>query len=48
MLRDKNNKIKGLVLVEVDDLLMAGDNDHQVYMEKLKKRFKFGKWKQLS
>ena len=43
----KNGTVRGLVLVEVDDLLSLGDEVHYEQMSLLQKRFKFGKFKML-
>ncbi len=38
-------KLEGLVIVEVDDILSLGTGRHYERMEKLQQRFKFGKFK---
>jgi hypothetical protein len=38
-------KLRGIIVVEVDDLLTMGDELHFQKMEELQKRFKFGKFK---
>lgn len=43
----KEEKLCGLVIVEVDDLLSLGNEEHYVKMEALQKRFRFGKFKYL-
>ena len=40
-----NEKVEGLVIVEVDDLLSLGSPVHYQLMSKLQERFKFGKFK---
>ena len=39
----EGSKLRGLVAIEVDDLLMFGDAKHEEAMQKLQKRFTFGK-----
>ena len=40
----KQGKLQGLLVVEVDDLLMMGNKEFFNHMEHLKKRFEFGKF----
>ena len=42
-LHDKEKGLRGMVAVEVDDLLMFGDEKHEKKMLELQKRFTFGK-----
>ena len=35
----------GLVLLDVDDFAQGGNQRHESLMEKLKERFRFGKWR---
>ena len=45
---DKEGKIRGVIAVEVDDLLMFGDEVHEKKVEELQKRFSFGKLKEIT
>ena len=40
----QGNEIAGMIAIEVDDLLMIGNEYHQGQLQKLKERFTFGKW----
>ena len=40
---DPNQETKGFVVLEVDDLLEAGTEEHEKKMKDLRKRFQFGK-----
>ena len=44
---DPAGRLTGAVAVEVDDLFMVGGDSHKRQMEKLKAKFKFGKWVRL-
>ena len=41
--RQKNDKTRGVIVIEVDDLLEAADEYHREKMDWLEKRLKFGK-----
>jgi hypothetical protein len=43
----KSSRLHGCVIVEVDDLLSFGDAKHLVAMGEVRKRFNFGKWKEI-
>ncbi len=42
-----DGRLRGLLAIEVDDLLMFGDEEHEKRMEKLQKRFTFGKLEEI-
>ena len=42
------NQLEGVILVEVDDLLMAGSPEHERRVGQLTKRFKFGKLEEVN
>ena len=46
-LHDKEKGLRGMMAVEVDDLLMFGDEKHEEKMKELQKRFTFGKIEEL-
>lgn len=39
----RDSKLRGILAIEVDDLLMFGDDEHEKCMQLLQKRFTFGK-----
>ncbi|CAE7929920.1 RE2, partial [Symbiodinium sp. KB8] len=39
--------LEGVLVIEVDDILSFGHKDHDLKMQQLRARFKFGKWKAL-
>ena len=39
--------LEGVLVIEVDDILSFGHRDHDLKMQQLRTRFKFGKWKAL-
>ena len=43
----EGDRLRGLLAIEVDDLLMFGDDEHERRMEKLQKRFTFGKLEEI-
>ena len=45
---DKEGRIRGVIAVEVDDLLMFGDEVHEKKVEELQRRFSFGKLKEIT
>ena len=43
----RDGKLLGAVAVEVDDLFMIGNEEHESRMRRLKDKYKFGKWVEL-
>eukprot|EP00434_Breviolum_minutum_P004449 symbB.v1.2.003922.t1/scaffold210.1/size302740/13 len=43
----EGGRLRGLLAIEVDDLLMFGDEEHEKRMEQLQKRFTFGKLEEI-
>lgn len=46
-LHDREKGLRGMLAVEVDDLLMFGDEEHEKKMQELQRRFTFGKIEEL-
>ena len=42
-----NRGCAGLVLLDVDDFVQGGNDRHQLLMEELRGRFRFGKWREV-
>ena len=43
----KSGELLGAIAVEVDDLFMIGGQEHFLQMQKLREKYKFGKWVEL-
>ena len=44
---EKSGELLGAIAVEVDDLFMIGGQEHFLQMQKLREKYKFGKWVEL-
>ena len=43
----EKDQLKGVIVVEIDDLLNFGDSEHKAKLDRLRERFCFGKFKEL-